>query len=592
MSISKKILAATLALSVVGVSAGITALAATEHWNDASASTDTAVSSEWESWKTEWETVKNNHEQIVLTPGSDASQLNFGWYSKAADNAKVRISKSADMSDAKEFTGTANDSKEIDGQTYYSNKVTATDLEENTTYYYQYLLDGEWTNAEKYTTKDTKNFSVFYVGDPQIGASKGQTASESTDKQTAELAARNDAFNWNKTLEAATAKFPDVSFMLSAGDQINQTDVSTEANELEQAYEYAGFLNADALKSLPVATTIGNHDSKSENYKNHFNNPNSFVEETSPSVAGNGYYFTYGDVLFMVINTNNYNCADHENLINKATTENPDAKWRIVMFHQDIYGSGLDHSDSDGIILRTQLTPIFDKYDIDVVLQGHDHTYSRTYQLTGDGQEHTAYPVEDSDQKYNNSNAEYLAQNQCYNIVDKTSGTVTDPEGTIYMEANSATGSKFYELIAEQQDYIAARSQTWTPTYSVIDFTTADDGSSTSFTINTYDVTTGDKIDDSYTITKTLATDDTDNTDTDNTDTDNTDTDNTDTDNTDTDNTDNGNADNGNNNSGKGDSTKTDTVQTGDTDIVFFVAIAGITSAAIAVVLFKKKKEA
>ena len=37
--------------------------------------------------------------------------------------------------------------------------------------------------------------------------------------------------------------------------------------------------------------------------------------------------------------------------------------------HQDIYGSGLDHSDSDGILLRTQLTPIYDANKIDVVLQ-------------------------------------------------------------------------------------------------------------------------------------------------------------------------------------------------------------------------------
>lgn len=61
------------------------------------------------------------------------------------------------------------------------------------------------------------------------------------------------------------------------------------------------------------------------------------------------------------------------------------------MFHQDIYGSGYDHSDSDGIVLRTQLTPVIDKYDIDVVLQRHDHTYSRTYQLTSDGKEHNSY---------------------------------------------------------------------------------------------------------------------------------------------------------------------------------------------------------
>ena len=73
MSISKKIVAAALALSVVGVSAGITAIAATEHWNDATA--NTAVSAEWESWKTEWETVKNNHEQIVLRSEEHTSEL-------------------------------------------------------------------------------------------------------------------------------------------------------------------------------------------------------------------------------------------------------------------------------------------------------------------------------------------------------------------------------------------------------------------------------------------------------------------------------------------------------------------------------------
>lgn len=54
-----------------------------------------------------------------------------------------------------------------------------------------------------------------------------------------------------------------------------------------------------------------------------------------------------------------------------------------MVFHQDIYGSGYDHSDSDGMVLRTQLTPLMDKYKIDVVMQGHDHTYSRTFQLEG-----------------------------------------------------------------------------------------------------------------------------------------------------------------------------------------------------------------
>lgn len=70
---------------------------------------------------------------------------------------------------------------------------------------------------------------------------------------------------------------PNVSFMLSPGDQINQTSVSTDKDKVEQQVEYSGFLAPSALRSLPVATTIGNHDSKSINYKNYFNNPNEYI---------------------------------------------------------------------------------------------------------------------------------------------------------------------------------------------------------------------------------------------------------------------------------------------------------------------------
>ena len=36
------------------------------------------------------------------------------------------------------------------------------------------------------------------------------------------------------------------------------------------------------------------------------------------------------------------------------------------------------------------------------------------------------------------------------------------------MTANSASGSKYYELTNTQQDYIEVRSQNWLPSYSVI----------------------------------------------------------------------------------------------------------------------------
>lgn len=496
-------------------SMAVTGFAATEHWNDNSGKK--AISDEWSQWKTKWENIKTDYEKVSMVPGADATKMNYAWYSKTADEAKVRVSTNADMSKTteadgsntysenyKEFTGTSKEYKKIDDVTYYANKVTITELKENTTYYYQCLVDGKWTSVKKFKTGDTSNFSFLYVGDPQIGASKGQTPTESSEAQSADIAARNDAFSWNKTLTAAISEHSDVDFIVSAGDQINNT-----GDDNGQEREYAGFLSADVLSNVPVAPTIGNHDSKFANYQNHFNVPNAYTEEQNATPAGNDYYYTYGDVLFIVLNTNNYNCADHEALIKKAEQAAPNAKWKIVTFHHDIYGSGYDHSDSDGIVLRTQLTTLLDKYDIDVVLQGHDHTYSRSYMLTSDGNTHTAYTKDNVKDEYLNvkdgktddsaalsSKQEYLNQNLCYKIVDKTQGTINNPEGVLYMEANSATGSKYYNLISTQQDYIAERSQTWTPTYSVVNVT------SDSFTINAYDVNTGDKIDNSFTITK------------------------------------------------------------------------------------------
>ena len=46
---------------------------------------------------------------------------------------------------------------------------------------------------------------------------------------------------------------------------------------------------------------------------------NPFLEESTPTPAGNGYFYSYGNALFIVINANNYNAADHKALIKKLS---------------------------------------------------------------------------------------------------------------------------------------------------------------------------------------------------------------------------------------------------------------------------------
>lgn len=534
---TRKLVSAVLAASMVaGIGMGSVETYARSSmraaWNDASSSktTGTAVKdacyvedgsetaektaysnvyadrAEWAAWQEKWKTIRNNYEQIALTPGENATKMNFAWYCVTEEIPKIKLMDSqgrviqevqGQQNLANKETITENDNV----ITLIPNKVTVSGLAENTSYQYQYYLDGAWSDTYTFETKSTENFSVMYVGDPQIGASVGQ------DDNSKEYHAMNDAYNWNHTLSSALSAHSNVSFILSAGDQINQTSVSKDADKLEQQIEYAGFLSSPLLRSMPVATTIGNHDSKSVNYSNHFNNPNtatSVATTEGKTDAGTDYYFTYGNTLFVSIDTNNYNCATHENVIKEAVEANPDATWRVLMFHQDIYGSGYDHSDSDGIVLRTQLTPIIDKYDFDAVLQGHDHTYSRTYQLSSDGQTHSSYQ---SAPKTNTDDfSAYLGDNACYNILTniENKNNVVNPEGTVYFEANSATGSKYYQLIGTQQNYIAARSQSWRPTYSVIDFT------ETTLTVKTYDAATNTElvadgnIKTSYTIVKSV----------------------------------------------------------------------------------------
>lgn len=427
----------------------------------------------------------NNKEEfdsgkVILTPGKTEKDLNFAWYSKVAGTPQVKMSKSQDMSNATVFEGKAqsiNKTNNFDtGAEYYkaSNKVSVDNyLEENTTYYYQYSVDGStWSDTYTYQTHSFTNFQAILVGDPQIGASGSSSSGEKTndDQNIA-----NDTYSWNKTLTQAMNTAPDASFILSAGDQIDYSEVTNDNSAEDKAryiikeQEYAGYLYPQYLRSIPVATTIGNHESKGDDYKLHYNNPN--ASALGSTNAGGNYYYSYGDALIISLNSNSRNVAQHKAFLEEAISSHEDAKWRIVMFHHDIYGAGAPHANTDGANLRILFAPLMDEFDIDVCLTGHDHSYARTFQIL-DGKVITTEGVGED-----------------------AASTAYNPEGTLYIAAGSATGSKFYALSTDKQYYLAERSNNPIPTFSTIDFT------SDSFTIKTYDVN-GDKYANDVTIKK------------------------------------------------------------------------------------------
>ena len=472
-----QIIAAAMAVTVAATSAPVNVFA---YETSASSTlfTDTQNISDYATWKDNIWNKKDDQgnltgegesydsSRIILTPGKTAKDLGFAWYSQKKGEPAVKIGKKEDLSDAQEFKGTATEINRSNQKNTYkaSNKVTVEGLfEENTTYYYSYTDDVKnpnWSEVQSYTTKKTTNFQTILVGDPQIGASGSQGQGTADDINIAV-----DTFNWNKTLEQAKITAPNASFILSAGDQIDYAGTDSSDGKNVRESEYAGFTYPALLRMLPLATTIGNHESKGTDYKYHYNNPNS-EDGLGSTNSGSDYYFSYGNVLFISLNSNNRNTVEHRELLKKAVESNPDAKWKVVMFHHDIYGSGQPHSDTDGANLRALFAPLMDEFGIDMCLTGHDHSYARSY-LMADG---TAIQYDDS--------------------------VAINPEGTLYIAAGSASGSKFYKLATTKQYYIAERSNTQIPTFSTIDF------SDESIVIKTYDYN-GNKYADDYTLYKT-----------------------------------------------------------------------------------------
>ena len=505
----------------------ITALAdaAPDGKTDAS-QTAAAQNGAWEEWTQEWETVKDDWTQVSMSPGADETKMNFAWYSPEGEETGFIYGTSSDLSDGQN----AQISQTGAQPGYLSNKVILENLQPGTTYYYQ--VAGK--EIESFTTdNDTSDFSFVFVGDPQIGSSNEEKAKSPEDIQkptflTAQSeAVRNDTFNWNYTLERAYAKTGGMaSFILSSGDQI-QTNAEKVGDNTISEMEYAGYLSPDIMQNVPVATTVGNHDADNANYTYHFNTANMSTLGDNGYVGGD-YYFTYGDALFIILNTQDTNVAEHKQFIEETVAANPECKWRIVTLHQDIYGSA-EHSNEPEITnLRYSLVPIFEENDVDIVLTGHDHAYSRTKLLKG-GHSTTEFEYTDdefdeqldkdidvgdstetlyeapgniSDDTTDPDEQRYLEY--LYSVMDdeavqeltENQDIAVNPDGIMYLTAGSSSGSKYYDLVPRQQTYIASRWQQDVPTYSVIDVT------ETSLTLNTYRTDTDEPIDTQFTIVK------------------------------------------------------------------------------------------
>ena len=212
---------------------------------------------------------------------------------------------------------------------------------------------------------------AYRVGNGQMWSEWFQfrTASKSDDPFT--FVYFGDAQNalrsmWSRVIREANQHAPRAAFMLHAGDLVNRANRDADWGEWFGA---GAWLNG----MIPVVATPGNHeydDGLSLHWRPQFafplNGP-SGLEETV-------YWIDYQAARIISLNSNE--CVERQiDWLISVLSDQQRPNWTIATFHHPIF-SGARGRDNER--LRSVWRPVLEKYGVDLVLQGHDHTYARS----------------------------------------------------------------------------------------------------------------------------------------------------------------------------------------------------------------------
>jgi len=224
-------------------------------------------------------------------------------------------------------------------------EITLTGLSPETTYQYKIISDVWLDNEQRLFSLKTavppnRPFSFITYGDNKSGP-----------------------FMHKKNSELMATK--NIDFVIHNGDLV-------ERGYIYRQWELLFFTPAQSLlNKVPYYPLLGNHERHAEYYYKYFSLPNN---ETY-------YSFDYGNAHFICLDSEDItkNKKQLDWLINDL--KNNRLTWTIVCFHHPPFTSGGNYYTKDRIERKNLLHPIFEKYKVDFVFNGHDHDYERSYPI-------------------------------------------------------------------------------------------------------------------------------------------------------------------------------------------------------------------
>ena len=315
---------------------------------------------------------------------------------------------------------------------YISHKALATQLNPGTAYSWRVGYGNYWSPIAHFRTEDENQseFSFIVMSDSHI------------ENPTYIAEARRCAL-------AAVKTVPEARFCCFPGDFVEDGDANNSEWEWERWFEES--LNP-VIMNMAMVPTDGNHDdSPNINYTYHFNTDNQFniLYTDKPQFEGIVYSFVYGDVLFYVFSMQDFWRETHSYIdwtstyltdhvgqwFYDMTRQSPNTKWRVSLAHFNLF-SGSDHStDKEPPVFRNCMLPVFKGCEIDVALQGHDHTY----EVIGPVDPDSITPILSAI-----SGREEVAGGNNKNMTGYKGGTYCTDDGTFYFIGATCGHKRYY----------------------------------------------------------------------------------------------------------------------------------------------------
>jgi uncharacterized protein (TIGR03437 family) len=246
------------------------------------------------------------------------------------------------------------------GFPYYQYEAELTDLSSGTEYLYRVTVDGQIMpipqGAEaRFRTAGPGPFQFLVFGDSGTG-SEGQL-------QVAGL-----------MIEERPA------LLLHAGDVVMPVGAFSE----QQAFYFDPY--ARLMLRAPIFPCPGNHDYDTKDAAAYLAVHSLPADDVPAADRGRYYSFDWGNVHFVSLDTNRpfaEAVAGEGEMLKwlERDLQKSRAFWRVVYFHHPPYASGPHETEPPLTLVRENIVPILDRYGVNLVFNGHEHSYQRTWPL-------------------------------------------------------------------------------------------------------------------------------------------------------------------------------------------------------------------